>query len=1806
MRNRLLVSALFVATLLLAACQRRTVTLSSTNASGEVPRLGNLTFRFSKSLVSDSLLQQWDSTEYIRFEPRIPGRFRWEAPDELVFSPRDPLAPATTYTATLRPDLLAHSRFNDIKGGEPIHFHTAGLSLSDAQMTWVLQEDGGRQAVPQLALEFNYPVAPAALKEHLQVSVDGKPTPYELLTVSPANSMLLRLAGFKGEDRAYPLKVQVGAGLLPEGGRNMTTEPLAAELTMSSPYLLSVTGVSSEHDGTEGIVRVNTSQQLQGENVTQYMRFDPAVRYTVEYTDYGVALRSEQFSPEMTYELQIDKGLRGRIGGVLKEPTSSPVAFGELESEIRFTSSKALFLSKKGSGNIEVLITNTPRVKLVISKIYESNLLLVQRNGYSPRVPEEGAARHASYSDEEDEDDEYRYEDNEVLGGDVIFTKDIDTRSLPKSGHGRLLNLKQFQDRLPDLRGVYHVELRSTEDYWIRDSRLISSSDIGLIARQGGGKLFVFANSIKNATAMGGVAVQVYGSNNQLIGSGATNESGVAEVKLQQRAYAGFRPAMIIAKTNDDLTYLPFSGTKVKTSRFDVGGKHLNPAGVDAFVYAERDIYRPGETVHFAVLLRDQNWKSPGELPLKLKLLLPNGKEFRSLLKSLNEGGATEAAIDLPVSAITGSYVLEVYSSNDVLLATKNFMIEEFVPDRIKVTAKLDKLAYKPGEEARLSVSAVNFFGPPAAGRNWELEVQVKQKAFTAKGFGEYDFSLSRQASVTDKEVKEGTTDATGGAQESYAVPELYQNNGLLQASFFATVFDETGRPVSRRATADIHTQDVFHGIRRDGYSYYPLNQGVTFQLVSLNPQGAPVTARARVQVIRHEYRTVLARNGGYFRYESQEVTRTIVDEERTVGNGSSVLFVPRAPGYYELRVYRPGASAYVQKDFYSYGAWGSGGNAFDVDKEGNVSIEPDKERYKAGEKARILFKTPFSGRLLVTTEREGVLSWQYVDVPQRSASIELPLGGAHVPNVYVTATLIKPHSMTDIPLTVAHGFKSISVEEPARNIAVAIEAQKASRSNRRQSVRVKAAPNSWVTLAAVDNGVLQITDFQTPDPYKYYYQKRALDVFSYDMYPLLFPELSVRGSSTGGDGNSDMNKRVNPMPAKRVKILSYWSGLRKTDGSGYADFSFEVPPFSGQVRLMAVASRDERFGSAEATMQVADPVVISSALPRFLSPGDTTIVPVTLSNTTARAATGQVTLQVSGPLRIEGTAAQSVTLPANNESRAPFRIVATSALGVGTVTVTVQSMGETFTQSTELSVRPPSTLQQRSGSGAITGGNSQRIALPTADFLPGSTYRLFVSRSPVVELSEHLRYLVQYPYGCTEQTISAAFPQLYYGDIAALVNDKGTGKANAHANVQEAVRKIRMRQLYNGALTLWDGEGTEDWWATTYAAHFLIEARKAGFEIDNSLLETILSYLGTKLRNRETIPYYYNRDQSRRIAPKEVPYSLFVLALANRPQVPTMNYYKANPQFLALDGRYLLSAAYALAGDRRSFGGFLPGAFAGEVSVPQSGGSFYSEARDEAIALNALIDVDPGHAQVPVMARHVAARLKTQHYLNTQERVFSFLALGKLARRNAGSTASAEIRSGGKLLAQVREGAWKGTGTQLGSGPIDITVSGSGTMYYTWVAEGISRSGAYKEEDSYVRVRRSYYNRFGQPLSGTTFRQNELVIVGITLERAYSNTIDNLVLTDILPAGFEIENPRTKELPGMDWIKDAGTPTAIDVRDDRIHLFVDAREDRKTYYYAVRAVSPGQYKRGPVSADALYRGEIHSYHGAGVVRVVQ
>jgi uncharacterized protein YfaS (alpha-2-macroglobulin family) len=1776
------------------SCNRNVVKLDYTNAKGEVPRLVNLNFRFSNAMVPDSLLNQWSSTQYISFEPAIAGKFRWEQPDELVFSPAQPLSPATTFKADLKDDLLRYSKFNSIKNDE-IVFFTPQLKLEDLHVSWVLQDERTKTALPRADLYFNYPVSPASVKEKLKLKADGQNISYSISTLSNDSRISVNLTGVRLQDKDIEGSLVIEKGIVPPGGKNATKEDITSTFSIPSPANLVINGVTAEHDGLTGIVNVAASQQISMENISSYIHIEPSIKFSVEKTDEGFAVRSESFNAERSYLLTIKKGLRGLIGGTLNEQSDNNIAFGELEPSLRFTAGKSVYLSSQGNRMIEMKIVNVEKVKVTISKIYESNLLMAQRYGYYPR----------DNNDDNEYYDDYYEENNNVSFGDVIYEKEIDTRSLPKAGNGSLFTFN-IEDRLANFKGIYHIKVRSKKDYWVGDSRFISVSDLGLIAKEGRDKLYVFANSIKNASPVSSVNVIAYGNNNQVLGMGSTNEEGVAEIAYSRKEFAGFQPAMIIAKTENDFNYLPFNSTKVNTSRFETGGKRINSSMLDAFIYPERDLYRPGERINFSAVVRDRNWNVPGTLPVNFKFLLPNGKELRSFRKSLNEQGAVEGQIDISSSAITGTYILEMYTSNDVLLGTQNFSIEEFVPDRIKVSAELDRDFFEPGQKGKVNIKAVNFFGPPAANRKYELEVQLRPENFKPQKFREYDFSVMNQGLSFDKVFREGSTDADGNAAESYEVPEMFRNTGLLESVFYTTVFDETGRPVSRVQRVPVFTQSTFFGVADDGYWYYPLNQPVNFALIALSRSEKVLSgARATVKIIKHEYRTVLSRSGNYFRYESQEDDKIISEQNITLnGDNTRFSFVPRSPGNYELRIGVPGAAGYVSKKFYSYGAWGGDNNSFEVNTEGSIDIEMDKSVYHPGDVAKVLFKTPFNGKMLVTVEQDRVLTYQYVNAEKRSATVDLKISAEHLPNVFVTATLIKPHGMTEIPLTVAHGFQNMKVEDESRANKMEIVAAKSSRSATTQHVTVKAAPGSYVTLAAVDNGVLQVTDFKTPDPYGYFYASRALQVDAYDLYPLLFPEVRGRLSSTGGSDDAEMEKRMNPMPSKRVQIVSYWSGIAKTNGDGQAKFSFQVPKFSGELRLMAVGYKDNVFGKAESALKIADPIVISTALPRFLSPGDTVSVPVTITNTTSKAINGVAGIRAVGPLAINGSAQHEVSLQPNSETRVLFNVAAASAVDTGRIVIAMQTPGEKFTEEVAIGVRPASTLQVLTGSGTVQGGKTGRINMVTMDFMPGSQkYSLMVSRNPMLQTAAQMRYLVQYPYGCTEQVVSAVFPQLYYGDLAQELSDANE-KVNANKNVLEAIRIIKLRQLYNGAVTLWDNEGTENWWTTIYAAHFLIEARKAGFDVEDGLLGTMLNYINIRLRNRQTITYYYNRDQKKKIAPKEVAYSLYVLALAKRTNVSAMNYYKANPAMLSLDSKYLLSVAYAVAGDKKKFAELLPGSFSGEESVPETGGSFYSPIRDEAIALSALIDVDPQNKQIPLMAKHVADMLKNRSWYSTQESSFSLLALGKLAKMDGRSTATAEVKLKGKTVAHFDGKEMKYTTDDVSGNDMEIVTKGDGRVYYYWQSEGISVSGQYKEIDNFLKVRRKFFDRFGKPVNGNSFSQNDLVVVQMSIERTFSTDVENIVLTDIIPAGFEIENPRTKEIPGMEWIKDAAVPTALDVRDDRIHMFIDLNNNRQVYYYAVRAVSKGNYKIGPVSAEAMYNGEYHSYNGGGTVKI--
>jgi uncharacterized protein YfaS (alpha-2-macroglobulin family) len=1712
-------------------------------------------------------------------------------------------------------------------------------------------------------LVFNYPVRPADVKSRLTVTQDGAPVAVEVNSAEPDDMVAIT---FMQEVRpGTALQINIAPGLRPAAGTAPTTKVLSAPADVPYQSTLEVRELTGSLLNGQPVVTVLTTQPVSVADIQSNLKVTPTVAFTAEALESGFALRGG-FEVGKTYQISLAQGTRGLLGGTLDNAYSQAVSFGDERPSLSFTSTdKAMYLDALGNRNLGLRINEVGKVKVTIAKVYANNIQQLLRGEKQYGYPEydEDEPRESNTDENGDYiDRSFMYYDTETIG-DVVSERTVSVDGLPKEAGLRLLNLnlKDLEFQGP-MKGLYVVRVQDTERQWLQVSKLVAVTDVGLIVKQGAtGGTVVFANSIRTAEPLSGVTVNLVSSNNQVIGTTTTDKSGVAQFD-SAASMKRFHLGMVTAVKDADFSFLDLTKSRVETSRFEVGGLTSNAAHYQAFLYGDRNLYRPGDTVRTNTVIRTEDWKlPPTALPMKIRLLMPTGKEYSILQKKLNGAGSFESSFILPPTVMTGQYTLEVLTGNDVLLTSRPISVEEFIPDRLKVTVTAAPKLLQPGQDVTASITALNLFGPPASDRKYEVEFSLKQKSFQPKGYPNYSFEINNgerrsnsssgentESALTsrfEKTVREGTTDATGHGTATYTVPD-YHDMGTLEGVAFTTVFDETGRPVNRLATFDVQTQTTMFGMRNLP-SLISTKQELPLKLVAVTPAGKPTTAEAQVTIYRMLWETVLERQGGRFVYNSQRRAQTVLNVNYTVRGQTDFNFTPTYSGEYEVQVRRPGATSYVTQTFYAYGYGDTQANAFEVNTEGEVTIEADKPKYAPGETANLLLKSPFAGRILVTVERANVLDHFYVTTDGKAAEVKIPIKAEHVPNVYVTATAVRAHTAQDrLPLTVARGFLPLTVEKEDSRLAVAIAAPAASRSQTWQTVEITTAPRAQLTLAVVDEGILQRNGYLTPDPHGYFYQKRALEVSAFDVYPFLLPELGT--SSSGGDA-ADLARRTNPVPNRRVKLVSKWSGVLTADGDGKVRYRVRVPQFSGALRIMAVAYKDDAFGSAEATMKVADPVVISTALPRFMSPGDTIDVPVTLTNTTGKTLIGKPIFRMantsvkssmievlSGPLYfadnpngykqkgdsttididpIGSKGGPTFVLPPNKEFRIKGRIVAKNAIGIGTMKVAISIAGESklFSETIEIPIRPAASLEKRTGSGVIAGGATLPLNLKT-DFLPASlTSRLVVSRSPLTEFSKDLRYLLQYPYGCLEQTVSTAFPQLYYADLAATLQQK-TGAAakaqryNPNFHVQEAIRKIESMQLYNGSLSYWPGGDYDNWWATAYAAHFLQEAQQAGFAVNKNVLDKVLKYLAFRLKKRETEPYQYfdvnNLARQRTIAKKEIAYTLYVLALAGRQDPVALNYYRANRPLLAEDSKFLLACTQSLLGNQRAFRELLPTKFGGEKAAGRAlDGSFYSPIRDEGLILNALVSTDPNNPQIPGIARQLSRQMKQAGWLSTQERAFGLLALGKIARQNARSTATATLTIDGKPA-----GTFDGkdlTLRNVANRNLNIRTAGTGSLYYFWETEGISASGQVREEDAYLKVRRQFLTRDGAPLGRPEFRQNDLVVVKLTLEAAdAAGEVKNVAVTDLLPAGLEIENPRIGALRELNWAKDASTPDYLDVRDDRINLFTTANGKPKNFYYLCRAVSKGTFKLGPVNADAMYNAEYHSYNGAGVVRV--
>ncbi len=1608
MRSLNKLSIIFSIFFLISCGPSNTVKVESFSPTGEVQNLTNFTIEFSNDLAPADVQDKWLDEEFVTFSPAIQGKFKWTSPSTLIFSPDAPLDPMQTYEASINKNVLFKTTFSP--DFDEYTFHTPHFDVTKVDFFWTNIPYQDYKLSVQANIYFNYPVDPKSLRNFLEVKRAGvEVTDFQIVSEQSAEVIAINFGEVQQTDKEQLFSVHVKENLASTIGKDGLREARSFEVKLPPITRLAITNVSAGFDGSTGWIEVATTQTVDDKRLKDFINTEPSKK--LNFSVSGNILRIEtDLDNVQTVELKIKKGLPGLYGGELEFDYEQEVSMVNVQPSINFADKRGKYLMLGGEENLKVNAVNIGEVEVEVSQVFKNNILhFLNQYGYY------------YYYDEY----EYEYYNPQYYVGDFGETLYEEKIKLPQGQNW----LKSFTVNLnkalgQKFKGIYTISVRSSEERWRSASKMVAISDLGIISKFADDEIYVFVNTISGAQPVAEAEVNIISTNNQTILTGKTNGSGVVIFKDVKKNTEGFSPRLVVVEKGEDFNYIDLRESNVETSRFDVGGLTQYAADFNVFLYSPRDIYRPGEEVQLSAIVRNDKIKVVKDVPLIIKIVTPTGKVFEEYKKDLNEQGSFELSVTLPEYAQTGGYSADVYTGDKQLIGSYKFKVEEFVPDKIRVNVKSDKEKTKPGDKVTIDVAAEFLFGAPAADMKYEADIQLNHRSFSSKNFPGYRFSNTSITNTSiDHTFLEGQLDSEGKTKIEYIIPSEMQSKGVVTGTAYVSIFDLTGRTITRSASFDVYPKDYFIGIKSTDY-YYGVNENINFNLVAVDQNDKQINNfYAKAKLVRYEWQTVLKKdNNSRYYYASEEKEVNEWEKDITISGPTKFNFMVSKSGKYELRIFKKGSNDYEKNTFYAYGWGASTAGSFEVDKEGRVEIVFDKEQYEPGEKAKVLFTCPFSGKLLVTLERGSVYSYEYIDVNSKSAELELTLNDNYMPNVYVTATLFKKHSMDDTaPFLVGHGFASMKVVKSKNMLPVSISAPQKIKPNTTQQISIKteASKNVYVTLAAVDEGILQITNFSTPDPYGFMYAKRPLMVESYDLYKLLLPEIVKISSSTGGGDmmEKQLQKRTNPISVKRFKLLSYWSGIKKTNSDGVVNVSLNIPQFNGEVRLMAVAYTDSRFGSAEQRMKVADDLIIEPQVPRFLAVNDSLVTPVSIVNTTDKTANVDVTLKVEGPLKITSSTKKSIKIEPNSTKSVTFSILAQSQVGAGKMIFETSGLAN-IKEEIDIAVRPISPLIVETGSGTIEAGKEIKVDIPK-NFMKGTqSTTLTISKFPAVKFAKQLKYLVGYPHGCIEQTTSRLFPQLYFEDLAKLVAPELYRTNNPVYYIKEGIRKIESMQLYDGSLAYWQGGTETSWWGSVYAAHFLIEAKKAGFDVSENVLNKLTRYLSQKAKEQSTYDYVSYLPTGRtikKIARKEILYSLYVLALAGKGDIATMNYYKARPHLVSEDMRYLLAGSYALMGRWNNYYEIVPNAFTPERTDRLTGGSFDSDIRANAIMLNVLLEVEPANKQIPVIIKYLSQNADRMY--STQERSFAFLALGKAASLNANANVTVDIVVNGSSI---------------------------------------------------------------------------------------------------------------------------------------------------------------------------------------------
>ena len=1338
----------------------------------------------------------------------------------------------------------------------------------------------------------------------------------------------------------------------------------------------------------------------------------------------------------------------------------------------------------------------------------------------------------------------------------------------------------------------------------------VFASNLGMIVKRNSlNKLWIAVSNILDTNPVVKAQVTVYNFQLQPIGKGETNGEGFVEISSKGT------PFIVVAEAEKQKAYVRVvDGEEQSVSRFDVGGKEIQK-GLKGFIYGERGVWRPGDTLHISFILEDREKRIPDKHPVALEIYNPKGQFYTKMISTQGMNGFY--TFDVPTQAGDPTGLWNAYIKVGGTTFHKGLRIETIKPNRLKINLTLPKILQSTDKNVTVPLASAWLTGATASKLKAKVEMSLSKVNTQFKNYGQYIFNDPATDFTTIKtDVFDGILNAEGKAGVTLKVPAATNAPGMLNATFTTRVFEPGG-------DASIYTQSIpfspfvsYVGINlnQPKGKYIETDKDHVFDIVTVNSQGQPVN-RSNL-----EYK-IYRISWSWWWENSDESFGTYINNSSITPVASGKLQTSGGKTTFKFRVDYPSWGRYLVyvKDKDSGHATGgtiyvdwpeSRGRSNKTDPSGikMLTFSLDKDSYEIGETATAIIPAAAGGRALVSIENgSSVLHREWIEVTNEGdTKYTFEITPEMAPNVYLHISLLQPHAQTinDLPIRM-YGIAPVFVTNRQTVLQPQIQMPEVLRPETDFNVTVseKSGKPMTYTLAIVDDGLLDLTNFKTPDPWNEFYSREALGIRTWDMYD------NVLGASAGAYSSlfsvgGDATLKPADAKANRFKPVVKFIGPFYLEKGRQQTHTLKLPMYVGSVRAMVVAGQDGAYGNAEKTAFVRTPLMLLSTLPRVLSIQEEITVPVNVFAMEKQVKNVTVSLQASGGgVQIEGSHQQSLTFNRPGDQLVFFTLKTGNKTGKATIKLTASGGGQQTKETIEIEVRNPNPIVTLRSSEWIETGQNKELSYQLGSLSANNLIKLEVSRIPSVDISRRFDFLYNYQHHCTEQLTSKALPLLFIAQFKTIDTREAE---KIKANVQEAIRQIYARQLPNGGFVYWPGNAVADEWISSYTGMFLTLAQEKGYAVHANVLNKWKRFQRAAAQNWR-MPQEANNWQQWQSELQQA-FRLYTLALAGAPEYGAMNRMKEQPG-LSIQAKWRLAAAYALTGKMKPAEELVYNAETTVIPYSSMNQIYGSSDRDEAMILETLLLMNRERDALQ-QAKVVSKNLSQENWFSTQSTAFALMAMGRLAEKLSGSldftwTWNGKQQPAVKSAKAVFE---KEISTSPKSGTVAVKNQGKGALSVDLITRTQLLNDTLPAISDNLRMDIRYASMDGKPMSVNDIRQGtDFTAIASISNTSGTTDYTNLALTHIIPSGWEVYNERmtVPEAEPQETTDSSGNVsgqyTYQDIRDDRVLTYFNLRRgETKIFTIRLQATYAGNFILPAVQCEAMYDVNVQARSKAG------